>query len=446
MTVQPRIGCFVYNDSTFWSMLAHGVTTRAAEFGAIVEVQSARDADGQDSILAQMISQHVDALVVGVIDPERGAHSARAAAKAGIPVIAVVAELPDAAARSTIRVDDTGGAQLGAEHLASLIGGQGAVAHLQGALDVRTAVNRAQGFRIVMARYPQIRLVYEGEGIDWSQAIGQRLMREALLAHPDITGVFAASDGMALGALEAIAAAGRAGEVAVVGFDGQPEGLAAVHAGRLGATVDQPSYTIGWIAADAVEQLLRGEAIPDVITIPSKLITAQNLIDSAMQIVRIMPGLFHSLQESGEKQRRLQEEIISAQRALIQELSAPILPLADDIIALPLVGAIDSLRAGRITELLLNTISRTHARAVIVDISGVPVVDTSVANHLLRTAAQARLLGTMMILVGISPEIAQTMVQIGIDLSSIHTFSTLRDGLVFAQSSTNHGRVSQRQR
>jgi anti-anti-sigma regulatory factor len=268
-------------------------------------------------------------------------------------------------------------------------------------------------------------------------------MHEALLAHPEITGVFAASDGMALGALDAIAAAGRAGKVAVVGFDGQPEGLAAVHAGLLGATVDQPAYTIGWTAADTVERLLRGEIVQDVITIPSKLISAQNLIDSAMQIVSIMPGLFHSLVESAETQRRLQEEIISGQRALIQELSAPILPLADDIIALPLVGAIDSLRASRITELLLATISRTHARAVIVDISGVPVVDTSVANHLLRTAAQSRLLGTTLILVGISPEIAQTMVQIGIDLSSVRTFSTLRDGLIFAQSIDNHGRAAQ---
>ncbi len=125
MTVHPRIGCFVYNDSTFWSMLAHGVTTRAAEFGATVEVLSARDVDGQDRMLAQLSGQHVDALVVGVIDPECGAHSAGAAAKAGIPVLAVVAELPDTVARSTIRVDDTGGAQLGAEHLAGIVGRQG---------------------------------------------------------------------------------------------------------------------------------------------------------------------------------------------------------------------------------------------------------------------------------------------------------------------------------
>jgi ABC-type sugar transport system substrate-binding protein/anti-anti-sigma regulatory factor len=438
MTAHARIGCFIYNRSTFWSMLAHGVTTRAAEFGATVEVQSARDVDGQDAILAQMIGQHVDALVVGVIDPVRGALSARAAAKANIPVIAVVAELPDSAT-STIRVDDIGGAELGAEHLAGMMSGQGTVAHFQGALAVRTAVNRSNGFHAAMKRYPQIRVVYEREGVDWSYEIGQRLMREALEAHPEINGVFAASDGMALGALDVIEATGRAGKVAVVGFDGQPEGLTAVHAGRLGATVDQPSYTIGRTAAEAVQQLLQGEEIPEVITIPSKPITAQNIMDSAMQIVNIMPGLFHSLMEHNETQQRLQEEVISAQRTLIQELSAPILPLADDIIALPLVGAIDTLRAKRITDLLLTTISRTHARAVIVDISGVPVVDTGVANRILRSAAEARLLGTTMILVGISPEIAQTIVQLGIDLSSIRTCSTMREGLLYAQSMHNGG-------
>src|SRR5262245_32599657 len=262
-----------------------------------------------------MIGQNVDALVVGVIDPVRGARSARAAARANIPVIAVVAELPDSAT-STIRVDDIGGAESGAEHLAGMMGGQGAVAHFQGALAVRTAVNRSQGFYAAMKRYPRIRVVYEAEGVDWSFEIGQRLMREALEAHPQINGVFAASDGMALGALDVIEAAGRDGQIAVVGFDGQPEGLSAVHAGRLGATVDQPSYTIGRTAADAVDLLLRGEIVPEVITIPSKPITAQNIIDSAMQVVNIMPGLFHSLMEHSETQRRLQEEVISAQRAL----------------------------------------------------------------------------------------------------------------------------------
>ncbi len=165
-----------------------------------------------------------------------------------------------------------------------------------------------------------------------------------------------------------------------------------------------------------------------------------------MQIVSIMPGLFQSLQESAEAQRHHQEQMIAAQRALIQELSAPILPLADDIVALPLVGAIDSLRASRITELLLDTISRTQARAVIVDISGVPLVDTGVANHLLRTAAAAQLLGTTMILVGISPEIAQTIVQLGVNFSTITTFSTMREGLAFAQSMNGRVHAPRRRR
>lgn len=430
----PKIGCFIYNWSTFWSMLAHGVSSGASEYGASVEVLSARDVEGQDQVLAQFIQQGVDALVVGAIDPIHAARSAAAAARVGIPVIAVVAELPGTAARANVRIDDIGGAQHAAEHLAGVIGGRGIVANLQGALDIPTAVNRSEGFRAGIARHPEIQIVFQAECRDWSYALGQRRMREALAAHPDICGVFAAGDAIALGALDAIDAAGKIGQIAVVGFDGQPDGLAAIYSGRLSATVDQPSHTIGWTAADAVRRLLRGEEIPPVITIPSKLITSANLLSAAMETVRLMPGLFQSLLESGEAQRRLQDEIILAQQTLIQELSAPILPLADGIMALPLVGAIDSLRANRITELLLETISRTRTQSVIIDISGVPVVDTGVANHLIKTAAAARLLGTSVILVGISPELAQTMVQLGIDLSGILTFSTIREGLIFAQA------------
>ncbi len=106
---------------------------------------------------------------------------------------------------------------------------------------------------------------------------------------------------MALGALEVIEAAGRAGEIAVAGFDGQPQVLTAVHAGRLSATVDWLACTIGRTAADAVERLLRGETILPVITIPSKPMTKRNPIDSARQIVNIMSGLFHSLMETARR-------------------------------------------------------------------------------------------------------------------------------------------------
>lgn len=429
-----RIACFIYTGSTFWSMLAHGLAARAAEFSAEVEVLSAVDVDGQDAALAEVVRQRFDALVLGVIDPVRGAASARAAQAAGIPAIAVVAELPADAVRTNVRVDDSGGALLGAEFLARRLGGRGPVAHFYGARNVRTAHSRAAGFHKVMARHPAIEVVYEGEGPDWSYESGQRLMREALAVCPRLAGLFAASDSMALGAAAVLGEAGRAGEVTIVGFDGQPEALVAVNSGQIHATVDQPAYTIGRAAGDAVEWVLRGEQVAPEIVIPSRLISQENLADAALATIGVMPSLFQSLLTSAETQRRLQEEKIAAQRALIQELSAPILPLDDDIVAIPLVGAIDSQRAARITALLLETIGRTRARTVIMDISGVPVVDTGVANHLISAAAAARLLGSTVVLVGISPEIAQTMVQLGIDLSGISTFSSLRDGLRFAQS------------
>jgi ribose transport system substrate-binding protein len=431
---QRRIGCFIYNRSTFWSMLAHGVSTRAAEDGIAVDVLSATDVAGQSAALAQFVDQSVDGIVVGAIDPDEAARVLRRIAPRNLPVISVVAEMPASSVRSNVCVDDIGGATQSAEYLASLLDGQGLVAHFQGAMHVVTAVHRSDGFRNVTARYPDMRIVYEAQGTDWSYESGQRMMREVLASHPAVRGVFSASDPMALGALDVIAEAGRAKDISVVGFDGQPDALAAIFDGRLAATVDQPSYTIGHTAANAVLRSWGGEHLPPMITIPTKLITRENLSASVVETVRLMPGLFDSLMTHSETQRRLQETIITAQQALIQELSTPILPLTDDILALPLVGTIDSLRANRVTERLLNTIISTRARVVIIDISGVPVVDTGVANHLLSTASAARLLGTTTLLVGVSPEIAQTIVQLGINLSGVQTFSTMRAGLAFAMA------------
>lgn len=434
--VQRRIGCLIYTRGTFWDMLAHGVQERASKSGVAVEVQPAFDVDGQDAILKKFIDQRVDALVLGVVDPERAARILRKHSQ--LPIIGVVAEMPTTVATANVCIDDIGGCAASAEFLIGKMGGQGAIAHLQGNLQLQTGRNRSDGFRTVARRYPQISIAYEAPGSDWSFESGQRLMRAALEADPTISGVFAASDPLALGALDVISKTGRAGSISVVGFDGQPDAMAAIYDGRLAATVDQPSFTIGWTAADAAIRCWEGEQPEPMITIATKLITAENLTAAAIETVRLMPGLFESLMSSSEAQRQLQEEIIEGQRALIRELSTPILPLTDDILALPLVGSIDTARAQRITEMLLETISSTRTRAVIIDISGVPIVDTGVANHLLKAATAARLLGAMPILVGVSPELAHTIVQLGIDLSSLRTFSTMSAGLAFAQSTRAH--------
>lgn len=128
----------------------------------------------------------------------------------------------------------------------------------------------------------------------------------------------------------------------------------------------------------------------------------------------------------------VRERTIREQEARIRELSSPIIPLYNGILVLPLVGVIDSYRAGQIMEALLNGISQQQADVVIIDITGVPMVDTNVANYLLMAARAARLLGAQIILVGISAEVAQTIVQIGVELNDVTTRSNLQSGIEYA--------------
>lgn len=140
-----------------------------------------------------------------------------------------------------------------------------------------------------------------------------------------------------------------------------------------------------------------------------------------------------SPQIAAEYQRmQMQEEIIEAQRAALRELSTPLIPIADTVIAMPLVGSIDSSRAQQIMETLLEGIAEQQADVAILDITGVRVVDTQVANALLRAAQAAKLLGTQVILTGIRAEVAQTLVGLGADMSSITTAATLQAGVALA--------------
>lgn len=133
-----------------------------------------------------------------------------------------------------------------------------------------------------------------------------------------------------------------------------------------------------------------------------------------------------------EERNALQEQVIAAQQAALRELSTPIIPLADDLVVMPLVGSIDSGRSQQVIETLLEGVSSSRATTAILDITGVQVVDTQVANGLLRAAQAVKLLGAQVIITGIRPEVAQTLVGLGLDLSNIVTRATLQSGIAFA--------------
>lgn len=126
------------------------------------------------------------------------------------------------------------------------------------------------------------------------------------------------------------------------------------------------------------------------------------------------------------------QQTIQNQEAAIQELSTPLLRISDDVVLMPLIGTIDTQRALLIMEILLEGIASHQARVAILDISGVAVVDTQVAAALIRTAQAVQLLGAQVVITGIRPEMAQTLVGLGVDLSSIVTRSTLQSGILYA--------------
>lgn len=137
---------------------------------------------------------------------------------------------------------------------------------------------------------------------------------------------------------------------------------------------------------------------------------------------------------------RAQAEVIAAQKRMLRELSTPLVPITNEAVALPLIGAIDAHRAGQIMETLLEGVTAREASVVIIDITGVTTVDTLVANTLVQVARAVRLIGARVILTGISAEIAQTLVGLGADLRSIETRATLQDGIALALQLTGKGK------
>jgi rsbT co-antagonist protein RsbR len=159
--------------------------------------------------------------------------------------------------------------------------------------------------------------------------------------------------------------------------------------------------------------------------------------------VRAIEGLLHTYRNAFltgfsstykriERELAQQAEQIESQRFTIRQLGSPILPLYEGVIALPLVGVLDEYRATQVLEQLLEAISAKQADIVIIDITGVAVVDTNVANYLLQAARAAQLIGAQVVLVGIGAEIAQTLVQLGVNLGQLKVYANLQAGINYA--------------
>jgi rsbT co-antagonist protein RsbR len=168
--------------------------------------------------------------------------------------------------------------------------------------------------------------------------------------------------------------------------------------------------------------------------------TPKVLADETWQITLLIDELGLLTTEAFQKTR---EEVILRQQKELMELSTPVVRLWENILALPLIGTLDSARTQVVMQNLLEAIVQTRSDYAIIDITGVPVVDTLVAQHLLKTVAAARLMGADCLISGIRPQIAQTIIHLGVDLSEVTTKATLADAFDVALRRSGHKVVRQ---
>ncbi|MFJ9566334.1 STAS domain-containing protein [Streptomyces fuscichromogenes] len=222
-------------------------------------------------------------------------------------------------------------------------------------------------------------------------------------------------------ALSDVASSGSLESVGAPGFGPVREQL-----GRMAASRSRSGFTPGQIADEAAGlraaavELLHGEAQGPAEHAAPDVVLALTVLMGTLRLV-----IMETVVSAGE-------ELIARQQLQLLEAATPVISLWEGIIGVPLIGTLDSARSQVVMESLLQAIVEQRARYAILDITGVPTVDSLVAQHLMKTVAAARLMGAECIVSGIRPAIAQTIVHLGIDLSSVLTRSSLADALAYA--------------
>lgn len=219
----------------------------------------------------------MSSVIVNPVDSDAAGPSVRSANKADIPVIAADRGVNKADVATLVASDNVAGGRQAAKTLADKLGGKGRIVVLQGTAGTSASRERGAGFAEGIRAYPGIKVVAR-QPADFDRAKGLDVMTNLLQAHSGVNGVFAENDEMALGAVKALGAKAST-SVPVVGFDGTPDGLKAVKAGTLYASVAQQPGELGRLAVRNAIEAARGKELTAAVKVPVKVVTAKNVGD-----------------------------------------------------------------------------------------------------------------------------------------------------------------------
>ncbi|MFD4275411.1 substrate-binding domain-containing protein [Streptomyces cyaneofuscatus] len=265
-------------NNPFFVQMKDGAQAEAKKAGIDLTVTDAQnDASQQANQLQNFTSSGVSSIIVNPVDSDAVGPGVRSANKADIPVIAADRGVNKADAATLVASDNVAGGKLAADALADKLGGKGSIVILQGTAGTSASRERGAGFAEGLKAYPDIKVVAK-QPADFDRTKGLDVMTNLVQSHPGITGVFAENDEMALGAVKALGS--KAGtSVSVVGFDGTPDGLKAVEAGTLYASVAQQPSELGRIAVQNAVKAAKGEKVEKTVKVPVKVVTRENVAD-----------------------------------------------------------------------------------------------------------------------------------------------------------------------
>ncbi|MFF3376926.1 substrate-binding domain-containing protein [Streptomyces sp. NPDC002680] len=265
-------------NNPFFVQIRAGAQAEAKKLGVDLTVTDAQnDASQQANQLENFTSSGLGAIIVNPVDSDATGPAARSVNKSGIPLVAVDRSVNGAETDTLVASDNTAGGRLAAKALAEKLGGTGTIVVLQGQAGTSASRERGAGFTEGLKAYPGIKVVAK-QPADWDRTKGLDVMTNLLQANPDINGVFAENDEMALGAIKALGS--KAGKsVSVIGFDGTPDGLKAVADGSLYASVAQQPKELGRIAVENALRVAEDKSVEKTVMVPVKVVTKENVAE-----------------------------------------------------------------------------------------------------------------------------------------------------------------------
>jgi ABC-type sugar transport system substrate-binding protein len=265
----------------FWGAMREGIEEGGKRFGFTLIVQavpSEQDVEPQLNTCLNVLQRNVDALVVAAINATNLLPCIREANRRGIPVVDLDANLDPAVLQRevafSISSDNRRAGAQAAEYVVQKLGRdfQGKVLIIEGLAGNPTSAARRDGFRERLQQLAPRALVVASLPGDWDRLKAANITNDVLQRHPDLAAIYAANDTMALGAVEALFAAGRGGRVLVVGTDGNADAVRSIRAGRLNASVAQLPYLVGYQALENLAKVFQGQAVPARVIVPTLVI------------------------------------------------------------------------------------------------------------------------------------------------------------------------------